>query len=115
MVKLALQAVIMHCADPYTKNTHLHMQGTRLQRGDSCSGIRTVQEGEKQFDINHCTEPNFQVFGVTQSPKKDNLNCAKTIAMEESLLLITPDKEQHQPPLLFYFLTEHMKHKKVFI
>lgn len=79
----------------------------RLQRGDSCSDIRTVQEGEKQFDMNHCREPNFQVFAVTQSPKKDNLNCAKSIAMEESLLPTTPAKEQHQPPL-FYFLTEHM-------
>lgn len=98
----------MHCADPYTKNTHppAHAacsRGMRLQRGDSCSDIGAVQEVEKQFDMNHCREPNFQVFGVTQSPK-DNLNCAKSIAMEESLLPTTPDKEQHQPPHFKIFL-----------
>lgn len=110
----------MHCADPYTKNTHLrtaHSQGMRLQRGDSCSDIRTVQEGEKQFDVNHCREPNFQLFGVTQSPKRDNLNCAKTIAMEESLLPTTPDnKEQHQPSLFFLFSHwTHVTQKGIYI
>lgn len=83
-------------------------QGRRLERRHSCSNIRRTaqagQKGEKQFDVNDCREPNFQVFGVARSSKKDTLNCVETIAMEESLLPATQENVKNSiNPVLSLF------------
>lgn len=75
-------------------------QGTRLKWRDSRSNIRAItqagQKGEQQFNMNHCREPNFQVFGVARPPKKDNLNCVEAIAVEESSLPAAQDNVKNR-------------------
>lgn len=77
-------------------------QGTRLQKGDSCSGIRTVQEGEKQFDINHCREPNFQVFGLHDHPRRTTWTVPKPLQWKKVCFLPLQIKNSINP--LFFFI-----------